>query len=261
VGLNFFEHRNANMYMRVAVFFLSLWALFPLCPPAGADAPAPALLRDDAAGYVLPLPAGWQEITDPRILEDIVRRVCVVLVPDGGSLRAAALPSDKIAAPALVVFTLKYATLGLDTDALQKISKDSEAVTATLANAMQEAYKQAFPQSIMINSHLGDDFFSLNLRTVLDFADEKGTTRNRHLKLMLALDGVLVLMTLYDGPQVEAYDVAIAASVREMRILPDKLLQKINPPFEASFLDYLLLILSIISVVYIIKRMRRAVRS
>jgi hypothetical protein len=246
--------------MRLVVFFFALWALFPLCLSARAGEP-PALLRDDAAGYILPLPAGWQEITDQRILEDMARRVCVILVPDSGSLRGAAFSSDKAAAPALVVFALKYATLGLDTDALKEISKDSESVTATLANALQEAYKQAFPQSIMLNNHLGNEFFSLNLRTVLDFTDEQNSTRNRHLKVMLTLDGVLVLMTLYDGPPVAAYDAAIAASVREMLIFPDKQLQRVNPPFKASFLDYLLVTVSIVAVVYVIKRMRRAMRS
>jgi hypothetical protein len=192
--------------------------------------------------------------------------VCVVFASDGAipgatRIRGAVLPDDAAAAPALVVFALAYAELGLDTKAVQEIAKDSQSLTATLANALQESYLRMFPKSILVNSHLGDDFFSLNLRTVTDFADEAGTTRNRHLKVALTVDGALVLMTVYDGLPVAAYDEAVAASVRALRVLPEKTLQRVNPPFQASLPDYLMLAGALVFFVYIVLRLRAAMRS
>jgi hypothetical protein len=245
---------------------LLLLTLFPLPARSAEGAPAPRVLRDDVAGYVLSLPPGWREVDDPGMLEALVRRVCVVFAPDGmipgaTRIRGAVLPDDAAAAPALVVFALAYAELGLDGNAVREIAKDAKSVTATLANALQESYLRMFPQSIMVNSHLGDDFFSLNLRTVTDFADEAGTTRNRHLKVTLTVNGALVLMTAYDGPPVAAYDEALAASVRSLRALPEKALQRVNPPFQASITDYLMLAGALVFFVYIFLRLRAAMRS
>ncbi|MDR2668899.1 MAG: hypothetical protein LBC14_02960, partial [Desulfovibrio sp.] len=113
----------------------------------------------------------------------------------------------------------------------------------------------------MVNSHLGDDFFSLNLRSVTDFADEAGTTGNRHLKVMLTVNGALVLMTVYNGLPDAAYDEAVAASVRAMRVLPEKSLQRVNPPYQASLSDYLMFVGALIFFVYIVLRLRAAMRS
>ncbi|MDR1686400.1 MAG: hypothetical protein LBR82_08195 [Desulfovibrio sp.] len=255
------------MRMMFAVCFpaLLILLLFPLPARSGEGAPAP-VLRDDVAGYVLPLPAGWREVEDPGVLEALVRRVCVVFTSDGGisgatRIRGAVPADDAAAAPALVVFALGYAELGLDTGAVKEIAKDSQSLTATLANALQESYLRMFPQSIMVNSHLGDDFFSLNLRTVTDFADEAGTTRNRHLKVMLTVNGALVLMTVYNGLPDAAYDETLAASVRALRVLPEKILQSVNPPYRASLLDYLMLAGALVFFVYIFLRVRAAMRS
>jgi hypothetical protein len=244
---------------------LLLLTLSPLPARSGESAPAP-MLRDDVAGYVLPLPAGWREVDDPGMLEALVRRVCVVfasngVIPGATRIRGAVLPDDAAAAPALVVFALAYAELGLDNKAVQEIAKDAQSLTATLANALQESYLRMFPQSIMVNSHLGDDFFSLNLRTVTDFSDEAGTTRNRHLKVALTVNGALVLMTVYDGLPVAAYDEVLAASVRALRVLPEKNLLHAGPPFHASALDYLMLASAIVLFVYIFLRLRAAMRS
>jgi hypothetical protein len=252
--------------MRVAAlfFFFAAGLLFPGRLYAQEE-PPPLLLQDDAAGYVLPLPAGWREITDPSGLEEIVRRVCSFFASDGrikgaSSLRGAVFPEDAAAAPALVVFALDYAVLGLDRTAVQEIAKTSREVAAALANALQKSYMQEFPQSIMLNHHLGDDFFSLNLRTVLNFEDEAGTTRNRNLKVLLAEGGALVLMAGYDGPFNTAYDAAIAASVRAMAVLPEKKLENVNPPFQSSFLDYAMILGTILFIVYLVRRFRGAGR-
>jgi hypothetical protein len=109
----------------------------------------------------------------------------------------------------------------------------------------------------MVNSSLGEDFFSLNLRSVLDFSREAATTSNRQIRLTLTAHGALVLMTLYDGPPRAEYDRDIAASVLALRILPDETLQNMRPPFEASFLDYLLLIAVMIFAVHLARRFRR----
>jgi hypothetical protein len=255
------------MRMTFALCFpaLLLPMLFPFPARSGEGVPA-LVLRDDVAGYVLPLSANWREVDDPDMLEALVRRVCVVFASDSGipgatRICGAVLPDDAAAAPALVVFALAYAELGLDAGAMQEIAKDSQSLTATLANALQESYLRMFPQSIMVNSQLGDDFFSLNLRTVTDFADEAGTTRNRRLKVALTVDGALVLMTVYDGLPVAAYDEAVAASVRALRVLPEKALQRVNPPFQASLLDYLMLAGALVFFVYIVLRLRAAMRS
>ncbi|MDR3176444.1 MAG: hypothetical protein LBU06_07940 [Desulfovibrio sp.] len=252
------------MRIRVKFFFLALWGLCFIIPHARAEE-APVVLRDDVAGYVLPLPSGWREVDDPDVLEYLVRRVCVVFMSNGGipgasRVKGAVLPDDAATAPVLVVFALTYADLGLDNSAVQEIAKDSRALTTNLANALQESFLRMFPQSIMINNHLGDDFFSLNLRTVADFADEAGTTRNRHLKVMLTLNGALVLMTLYDGLPNAVYDEALATSVRAMRVLPEKSLQRATSPFKASPLDYLLLVGAIAFFFYIFIRLRAAMR-
>jgi hypothetical protein len=251
--------------MRIAVCFPVLLLLLPLPARSGEGAPA-LVLRDDVAGYALPLPAGWREVDDPDMLESLVRRVCVVFTSDGGipgasRVRGAVRPDDAAAAPALIVFALAYAELGLDSKAVREIAKDSPSVTANLANALQESYLRMFPQSIMVNSHLGDDFFSLNLRTVTDFADEAGTTRNRILKVALTVDGALVLMTVYDGLPVAAYDEAVAASVRALRVLPEKTLRSVDPPYQASLPDYLMLAGALVFFVYIFFRLRSAMRS
>lgn len=142
---------------------------FPFCPYAGEGAPSVVVLRDEAAGYVLPLPPGWRELAGPDQLRDLIPRVCVLFSTDGGipgssSLRGAVLPDEAAASPALIVFALDYALLGLDSEAAREIAKDSRSVTATPANALQESYLRLFPRSIRINHHLGENFFSLNLR-------------------------------------------------------------------------------------------------
>jgi hypothetical protein len=250
----------------LAVLFFVVWSFLP-SPLNAQEAPAHPFLRDEGAGYELPLPsADWREITDARLLEEQARRVCVVFMRDGvirgaSSMRGAFLPDSAPASPALILFTLEYATLGLDAEAVKDMAEKSRAVAATLANAVQESFRELFPGSIMINSYLGEDFFLLNLRSVLDFSQEAATTRNRYIRMTLTARGALVLMTLYDGPPQAEYDRDIAASVRTLRILPDKALQSVRPPFEASFLDYLLLIAAILFVVYLARRFRRAKRS
>ncbi|MDR0826323.1 MAG: hypothetical protein LBN33_00360 [Desulfovibrio sp.] len=249
--------------MRLAFFLLALCSLFPALARAAEDMAA-AVLRDEAAGYILPLPAGWREVTDPGLLEDLVARVRAVFVLDAAGdvpfLRGAVLPDDAQASPALMVFALDYTAFNLDKNAVQAIANDPQALTAAMANAMQEAYKENFPQSILINSHLGDDFFSLNLRTVLDFADERGTTRNRWIKVTFSVDRVLVLLTLYDGPPHAAYDESIASSVRAMRVLPEKALNKVLPPREITWLDYVLVVVAGLVCVFLILRVRMWVK-
>jgi hypothetical protein len=250
--------------MPIAAWVLVL-ALLP-SPLYGEETPSPLIIRDDSAGYVMALPEGWQEVSDPRLRQELALRVCSLFVSgnaiNGAShIRAAVLPSDPKAAPALVVFALEYSALGLTEEAIKEIAKDSEEVTATLANAIQVSYMQKFPQSIMINNHLGDDFFSLNLRTVLDSADQAASTRNRHLRMMLTLNKALILMTVYDGPPNAGYDEAIAASVREMLVLPEQNLQRANPPYEASPLDYLLLAAALVAAFFAVRALRRFMKS
>ncbi|MDR1489507.1 MAG: hypothetical protein LBS65_03325 [Desulfovibrio sp.] len=248
-----------------AVLFFVAWLFLP-SPLKAQDEPAPPLLRDDVAGYELPLPSsGWREISDVRLLEEQARRICVVFMRDGiipgaSLMRGAFLPDSAPASPALILFTLEYATLGLNAEAVKNMAEKPRGVAASLANAVQESYLELFPRSVMVNSYLGDDFFSLNLRSVLDFSQEEATTRNRHIRMTLTAHGALVLMTLYDGPPQAEYDRGIAASVRTLRILPDKGLQNVRPPFEASILDYLLLISAIFFTVYLARRFRRAMR-
>lgn len=253
------------MRIYFAVLFFAAWLFIP-SPLSAQEAPAPPLLRDDGAGYELPLPSSdWLEITDARLLEEQARRVCVVFMRDGvirgaSSMRGAFLPDSAPASPALIVFALDYASLGLDAEAVKDLAQKSRAVAATLANAVQESFLELFPGSIMVNSYLGEDFFALNLRSVLDFSQEEATTRHRLIRLTLTAHGALVLMTLYDGPPQAEYDRDIAASVRALRILPENALQNVRPPFEASFLDYLMLIGVILLAVYIARRFRRAKR-
>jgi hypothetical protein len=246
----------------LAVLFFVVWSFIP-SPLNAQDEPAPPLLlQDDGAGYVLPLPSSdWREITDARLLEEQARRVCVVFMRDGvirgaASMRGAFLPDSAPASPALIVFTLDYATLGLGAENVKDMAKRSRAVAATLANAVQESYRELFPRSIMVNSHLGEDFFSLNLRSVLDFSNEAATTRNRHIRMSLTAHGALVLMTQYDGPPNVAYDAALAASVREMRVLPGKEVRAVLPPFEASFFDYALILGAMVFVFFLMRRFR-----
>jgi hypothetical protein len=175
-------------------------------------------------------------------------------------MRGAVLPDSAPASPAMVVFALPYAVLGLDQQAVRNIAKNAEAsqrVAASLADAMQLSYKERFPRSIMINNQLGEDFFALNLRSVLDFADEAASTRNRRMKMALAASGAVVLMAQYDGPPREDYDAAIAAGVREMIILPEQALRSVNPPFQPSPLDYALLCAAILAVFIFVRRLRR----
>ena len=250
------------MRIRLALCLAVAWLLFPPCPQAQEAAPR-SLLRDDAAGYVLPLPSGWREITDAGQLAEVAGRVCAVFmrgnsIPGASRMRGAILPDSAPASPALVVFVLDHAAaLGLDVQSVQNIAKDARKILAPLANALQESYKQMYPASIMINSQLGDDFFALNLRSVLDFADEAASTRNRRIKVMLTAAGAVVLTTQYDGPLDAERDAAIAASVREMIVLPEKNLQSVIPPYQASFLDYALLCAAILFVVILVRRARR----
>jgi hypothetical protein len=182
------------------------------------------------------------------------------VIRGASAIRGAFLPDSAPASPALILFSLDYATLGLNAETVKDMAKKSQAVAASLADAVQESYQELFPRSIMVNSALGDDFFILNLRSVLDFSQEEATTRNRLIRMTLTAHGALLLMTLYDGPPQTIYDRDIAASVRALRILPDKAVQTLRPPFEASFLDYLLLIAAIIFAVVLAGRFRRAKR-
>jgi len=239
-----------------------VWLLLPLCPQAQEAAPRD-MLRDDAAGYILLLPPGWREITDAGQLAEAAGRVCAVFmrgdaIPGASCMRGAILPDSAPASPALVVFALDHAAaLGLDAQSVQDIAKNPRKFLAPLANALQESYKQMYPASIMLNSQLGDDFFVLNLSSVLDFSDEAGSTRNRRIKVMLTAAGAVVLTTQYDGPFDAKFDAPIAASVREMIVLPEKNLQSAAPPYEASFLDYALLCAAILFVVMLVRRTRR----
>lgn len=224
-----------------------------------------SLLRDEAGGYILPLPQGWQEVTNASALQELVSRLCPFFISGEGisgasHVRGAVYPDDAMARPAMVLFALDYRILGLGQADVRDIAKDSPAAIASLANAIQTVYSESYPQSIKINSHQGDDFFSLNLRSVLDFDDEAGTTRNQHVKVVLAANGALAMVTLYEGPADNAYDSAIAASVRAMRALPENALQHVNPPFQPSFFDYVLVFVAIIFVAIIVRRLRSAMR-
>ena len=249
---------------RSLFLFLIFCLLFPTRGHAVQETSS-SLLRDEAGGYILPLQQGWQEVTDTSTLQELVSRLCPFFVsgegiPGASHIRGAVYPDDAIARPAMVVFTLDYSVLGLGRADVQDIAKDSPTAIASLANAIQTAYSESYPQSIKINSHQGEDFFSLNLRSVLDFDNEAGTTRNQHIKVVLSAKGALVMVTLYEGLANSAYDSAIAASVREMRALPESALQHVNPPFQPSFFDYVLVFVAVIFVVIIVRRLRRAMR-
>jgi len=251
--------------MRVFVVLLVVWGVFPGRLEA-AEEPSRMVLHDEAAGYLLPLPAGWREVTGSGELEELVRRVAAVFlcvdgtVPGARHLRGAFLPDGGRAAPALVVFSLEYAGLGLSREAVQAIAKDARTATAGLANGIQESFMHRYPQSILVNKELGDDFFSLSVRSVGDFADEEGTTRNQHLKVMLTAGGALVLAALYEGPPDAGYDTALGGAVRELMVLPEKSLQRVNPPAGVGFLDYLMIAAAIVFAVILVGKVRRFMR-
>ena len=253
--------------IQVVAFSLALWCcLFPVNLRADGGEGGQIILRDVEAGYVLPLPVGWREVTDSSALDSLVRRVCSMFMTgdDKANLtyvRGAILPVDQKASPALVVFALDYASLGLNEAALKDITTESQTLTAGLANATQTLYMQHFPHSVKLYDRLGDDFFSLHLRTILDLADEQATTRNRYIKMLLTSERVIVLMTLYDGPSVANYEVALAKCVRELLPLAEKSLDKVNPPYQASGFDYLLVVLAIIVAVYVLRKVRAFMRS
>jgi hypothetical protein len=249
-------------WLRMAMLVL---VLLPL-PLHGEEGPEQFLMRDDAAGYVLALPPGWREVSDSRQTRELALRVCSLFtygdsIPGASNMRAATFPDDPQAAPAMVVFALDYAALGLSEEAVKEIAKDSEAAIAALANAIQDSYLQKFPQSIMVNNHLGEDFFSLNLRSIMDPARPEASTRNQHLRMMLTMHKALILMTLYDGPPNALYDEVIATSVRETLILPEQNLQKVIPPREVSVLDYVLMGAALVAVFYVVRALRRFSRS
>lgn len=252
--------QDEKMLPRVIIgLALCLWLL--LAVPALAQDPPALALRDERLGYIVPLPQGWSEVTDQSRVEHYVRKVCAFLAggknaPDmpvlagASGIRAAALPEDTAASPALVVFLLDYAALGLNAETVRELAENSEAVAANLANALQHAYLDVFPRSIMVNSYLGEDFFSLNLRSL----PEGGAARNQHFKLILTSAGALILMTLYEGPEDAAYDSAIAASVRETIIMPEHALHQVKPPYKASFADYLLVGAALLATVVILRK-------
>ena len=245
-----------------ALFFIGLWGLFPSISHAQDE---PLLLRDDSVGYVLALPSKWIELSGEAAVTEQVNRLCSFFIKEGEipgafSLRAALLPEDEVASPAMVIFSLSYPSLGLRHEEVQEMAKDSEAITAGLANALQTSYMQAFPQSIMINNHLSEEFFSLNLRTVLDFENEQETTRNRYLKVMLTAVGAVVLVAQYDGPPNSTYDRLIATSVRNLGVLPEKALRTVNPPFKPTIFDYILLFFAVIAVVILVRKLAGVMR-
>ncbi|MCL1939287.1 MAG: hypothetical protein FWG04_01315 [Desulfovibrionaceae bacterium] len=217
-----------KLRIKIAALLLVSLLCFPDRLMAEEATPTQVIWHDAVAGYMLTLPPDWREAGDRRRVEELARRVCAVFIqgdtiPRAIHMRAAEFPDDTTASPALVVFALNYNALGLDRKAAQNVAQDSKSVVIALANALQQAYKQVFPYSIMINHHLGDDFFSLNLRSAPDKPEKDSeTTRNQHLKLMLTSEGALILMTLYDGPPLAAYDSPIAAAVRSLLILPEK---------------------------------------
>ncbi|MDR2727335.1 MAG: hypothetical protein LBC10_05020 [Deltaproteobacteria bacterium] len=249
-----------NVWMRIAAWAAALWLLFPACVPA-QEAESRLVLRDEAAGYALLLPADWQEVTDADLLDDLVRRIGGMFlqhgrIPGAAYMRGALLPDSAPASPALIVFTLGYEAFGLGAKNVLDIADDSKIIARGLANVLQTSYLQHYPNSIMIDNYLGDDFFSLNLRSVLDFADEAGTTRNRYIKVALVASGVVILMAQYDGPPDPQRDPTIAACVREMIIVPEKTLQSVKPPYQASFLDYVLFVGAALVVFVVVRRMR-----
>ena len=255
---------SMKAWIQVAAILLVLWCLPPASLRAEGEA-AQIIFRDDQAGYVLPLPVGWQEVTDTKALDSLVRRLCSIFmtgdrIANANHLRGAILPGDQKASPALVVFSLDYySSLGLSIEAVKDIAKEPQVLMASLANSIQQLYLQHFPQSILINHRLGDDFFVLTLRTVLDFADEPGTTRNRYIKMMVTSTRLLVLMTLYDGPTVTDYEVVIAKCVREMLVLSDRSIDKVNL-HEVTPLDYVLVILALLVAVIVIRKFRAFMR-
>ena len=223
-------------------------------------------LRDDEAGYVVLLPDGWREVTDPLALKKLLDRVGVLFAKEGvisgaSHIRGAVFADDARAAPALAVFALDYAGIGLTSNALDEMARDTRRVGAALADAMQVEYLKLFPQTVLVNSVLGEDYFYMHLRSVLDPADEQGSTRNRYIKLIFGAHVALMVLAQYDGPQNINYELALAKSTRESTALPEKKIRTRLPPYEASFLDYLMLVAAVIFGVYCFGRLRAWMRS
>lgn len=249
------------MLMRIALVVCVLSVVFAHPAKAQEEPKQHSLVEDTATGYALTLPLTWREVTEPAALEKLVNTTCALFLSKGrpagmSAPRGFALPGDTPATPRLAIFALDYAALGLRQSDVAQIATSPTSFVAGLANAMQTSYLELFPQSIMVNSHLGEDFFTLNLRSVLDFADEHGTTQNRHLKVMLTATGAIVLLTLYEGPPTPEHDQVIPSIVRTLRVVPEKAISTVNPPYQASFLDYALFLAAIAFVIFLIRRRR-----
>lgn len=243
---------------RVALFCL-LCAL--CCPQAAlaAEGAQRAVLLDSEAGYMAPLPAGWEEAGPDQARAAALRAGALFVVdgaiPGASGIRGALYPADAAAAPVLAVFTLDYAALGLAAAAADKVAEDARSVAAALSLALQEEYARRFPRSILVHTALGEDYFSLQLRT------EDDPPCNRHLKVMLAARGAVALAAQYDGPVNTAYEIALAGSVRETRILPGHTLQSRLPAYRPGLLDYLLLPAAVAFAAWCLARLRAWMKS
>lgn len=255
--------------MHVRILLFSLFLLFtgsfsaqgnPTDRDSGLESTY-ILLQDDQAGYSVSLPIAWEELRDLGSLNSIIPRVCEPFVENGHipgatGLHGAVLSGRSTASPAVAIFALDYTSLGLTRNFIERMAETPEAITVPLSEALQKLYLERFPQSVMTANKPGEDYFSLNLRTVSDLTNEKETTRNRQLKVLLTADGAVMLMSIYDGPPDGKYETDIAFIMRGLRHLPEKSLKTLVPPYETSFFDYILVFGCVLIVFFVIRRLR-----
>lgn len=231
--------------MKVFFTMCLLAAFFTFTPPApGHGAELGEIIADEWAGYGIYLPPGWKPVSDKEKILEIAKDVAAFSYRNDGrdsmfaNAQAAIFP-DAPGNPAMVFYWMDYRMLGISKEALGELAKTPEDLVSTAANALQMAYRDVFPNSIMINSYLENDTFILNLRSVVDFNNEEETTRNQTIRMIFGKDAVVVVASLYTGPPNAEYDEEISKAIREMYVNPEKTLEKAVPPFEAGIVDYL----------------------
>ncbi len=246
------------MRLFIAVLFLSATLC---CGPlmAAQQTYDGEILADNWAGYNIYLPTGWKPVHDKSRITELFEDVCAFVSNDDQNhrgftnIQAGVLPNAP-GNPAIVSYWMDYRMMGLDEKMVSKMAEDSERVVADVANTIQASYKEKYPNSIMINSHLDTDTFILYLRSILDFNNEMATTRNQIIRMTFGRDGIITIASLYTGPQDATLDGILARTLREVYIDQEKTFAKAAPAFSIGIIDYVMWIGVVLFVLYFIGR-------